>query len=456
MALKENYKDDILDTSQNVKRKYQMENNGDGTVSFTDVTKYTQQGDSFGASDMNAVNSEVNEVVNNLGAKNMLPNNATTRTIYGVTFTVNNDGSITANGTATATIVLELLANDTSLASGDYILSGSPSGGSGSTFCLWFRHSDGTGSFVNYEGDTEISYTKTSTPLFVGIVIYEGYTANNIVFKPMLRPSGIKDDTYVPYAQTNKELTDNLTWYIQNGWLPVRPSGDVPANMEDCSWAMLKQLASAGTLGNYYQIGDTKTIELNGGERVVMELVSINDGSGNAGEYYPRGTADFISKDCLQTTHSMNSSNTNAGGWVSCALRTTLNTTIYETLPQAVKDAIVEKTHKTSAGSQSTSLVEHTDKLWLPTEYEMFGAITNSANTENANVNKHYAVFDTNADRIKHQGTNGSAVYWWESSPHVSNPALFCGVYSDGSVGRYDAGGSCGVPLCFRIGQLFT
>ena len=252
------------------------------------------------------------------------------------------------------------------------------------------------------------------------------------------------------------EINDNLTWYIQNGWLPVRPSGDVPANMEDCSWAMLKSLAAAGTLGNYYQIGDTKTIELTSGERVVMELVSINDGEGTAGAYYPRGTVDFISKDCLQTTRSMNSSNTNAGGWVICALRTTLNTTIYETLPQTVKDAIVEKTHKTSAGSQSTSLVEHSDKLWLPTEYEMFGAITYSANTENANVNKHYAVFDTNADRIKHQGTNGSALVWWESSPHVSNSTNFCHVNSIGSGDSTGASYSRGVPLCFRIGQLFT
>lgn len=249
------------------------------------------------------------------------------------------------------------------------------------------------------------------------------------------------------------EVFAKIKWYIDNGWLPQIPEGDVPANMEDCSWTMLKSLASAGTLGNYYQIGDTKTIELTGGERVVMELVSINDGEGTAGAYYPRGTVDFISKDCLQTTRSMNSSNTNAGGWVSCALRTTLNTTIYETLPQAVKDVLVEKTHKTSAGSQSTSLVEHTDKLWLPTEYEMFGAITYSANTENANVNKHYAVFDTNADRIKHQGTNGSAVLWWESSPNVSSSSYFCGVSSDGSANDYAVSHSDGVPLCFRIGQ---
>jgi hypothetical protein len=70
MALKENYKDDILDTSQNVKRKYQMENNGDGTVSFTDVTEYTQQGDSFGSGDINATNGKVNTLESDIGEIN--------------------------------------------------------------------------------------------------------------------------------------------------------------------------------------------------------------------------------------------------------------------------------------------------------------------------------------------------------------------------------------------------
>lgn len=64
MALKENYKDDILDTSQNVKRKYQMENNGDGTVSFTDVTEYTQQGDSFGSGAINPIAHAINGLNN--------------------------------------------------------------------------------------------------------------------------------------------------------------------------------------------------------------------------------------------------------------------------------------------------------------------------------------------------------------------------------------------------------
>lgn len=66
MSLYENYKDDILNTSVNEKRKYRMINNGDGTVSFEDVTSYTQNGDLFGAEDVNAITRKINELSLNL------------------------------------------------------------------------------------------------------------------------------------------------------------------------------------------------------------------------------------------------------------------------------------------------------------------------------------------------------------------------------------------------------
>ena len=43
-------------------KKYAMTTNGDGTVSFTDQTSYTTQGTRFGAADVNAINSTVNEL----------------------------------------------------------------------------------------------------------------------------------------------------------------------------------------------------------------------------------------------------------------------------------------------------------------------------------------------------------------------------------------------------------
>ena len=58
--LKTNYKDDIL-LDNSGKRKYTMITNDDGTVSFVDVTDYSQNGDAFGAADINATNTEVNE-----------------------------------------------------------------------------------------------------------------------------------------------------------------------------------------------------------------------------------------------------------------------------------------------------------------------------------------------------------------------------------------------------------
>ncbi len=62
MALKTNYKDDILDLTQNTQRKYRMITNDDDTVSFEDVTEYSQVGDSFGGADVNAITTVVNLV----------------------------------------------------------------------------------------------------------------------------------------------------------------------------------------------------------------------------------------------------------------------------------------------------------------------------------------------------------------------------------------------------------
>ena len=62
MALRTDYKDDILDTSVNGKRKYNLITNSDGTVSLEDVTEYSQVGDSFGGADINRTNEEINRI----------------------------------------------------------------------------------------------------------------------------------------------------------------------------------------------------------------------------------------------------------------------------------------------------------------------------------------------------------------------------------------------------------
>lgn len=55
------FKDDIL-ASSNTKRKYRQTTNGDSTVSFEDVTNYSQEGSRFGAKEVNQTNTAINNI----------------------------------------------------------------------------------------------------------------------------------------------------------------------------------------------------------------------------------------------------------------------------------------------------------------------------------------------------------------------------------------------------------
>ena len=60
MALKTDYKNDILDESMISRRRYKIINNDDTTVSFVDQTVYTQKGDFLDADDLNSMNETIN------------------------------------------------------------------------------------------------------------------------------------------------------------------------------------------------------------------------------------------------------------------------------------------------------------------------------------------------------------------------------------------------------------
>lgn len=62
MALRTNFKDSVLkNTTEN--KKYKMTNNSDNTVSFTDVTEYSQEGSPYGAKEVNEEREAINSVI---------------------------------------------------------------------------------------------------------------------------------------------------------------------------------------------------------------------------------------------------------------------------------------------------------------------------------------------------------------------------------------------------------
>lgn len=151
-----------------------------------------------------------NAMLNVLGAKNLLPNDATTQVINGVTFTVNNDGSVTVSTSssgATVNTSFDLssrnLENMGLKVGENYTLSGCPSGGSNSTFVLNIPNfGTDTGSGVTSSVNSSNINQKCRIIVFQGTII-----TTPITFKPMIRPAEVADDTFVPYVMTNRKLT---------------------------------------------------------------------------------------------------------------------------------------------------------------------------------------------------------------------------------------------------------
>ena len=218
------------------------------------------------------------------------------------------------------------------------------------------------------------------------------------------------------------------------------PPAGTPLN--NFTWAQIDYISENDLVSDYFNIGDTKNVTI-GSATYVVEIVGFShddkaDGSGKAG-------LTFGLKDCLNTTYQMNSSDTNAGGWGSCALRATLRGDIWNQLPSELRGVIKEVTKKASAGNSSSTISSYTDTLFLFAEKEIFGSTKCSVNGEGTQ----YARFITSDTRIKK--LNGSAKSWWLRSPRSGGDNNFCYVGSDGAIYYSLASASRGVAFGFCV-----
>lgn len=150
-----------------------------------------------------------------LGAKNLLLYNGyASGATNGVTYTINTDGTITINGTPQGTspsyIEIQLSGNAVNISKfcdGQHILSGCPAGGGDTSYRMYAAR----GSYSRFDYGDGVLLTETAqTDVRLVVSIANGYTANNLIFKPMIRHAEITDSTYVPYAPTNRELYEMI------------------------------------------------------------------------------------------------------------------------------------------------------------------------------------------------------------------------------------------------------
>lgn len=244
------------------------------------------------------------KVMGEMGAKNLIPYPYVFRTSInrGITFTANDDGTVSFSGTpdnANPSVVNMITRSMFKLKKGSYTLSGGSNSYGGISIYL-YDDATGTNYTGNYTGLLKNSsnqiYTYTTldgnTPTSTNLYGYDktftidkdaylevqarsmtnsyAQLVSGVIY-PTIRLASDTDDTYQPYAKTNKQLTDDVT-ELQNG-LTVKtktltPSVIAAGGYQSFEDADLKNVAVVG-----YWIGGVAGFN-------VTVISIISDGSG--------------------------------------------------------------------------------------------------------------------------------------------------------------------------------
>ena len=258
--------------------------------------------------------------------------------------------------------------------------------------------------------------------------------------------------------------------------------------LNDNSWSTIKQASDAGKGANYWAVGDTKTITINGtvgsfgisNLSVQAFILGFNHNSGKEGANRIHFQIGKISGKMVALCDNnygsgvsgdgyfhMNSSNTNVGGWKDSYMRKTLlgnsktptspvANSLMAALPSDLRSCMKSVTKYTdnvgnNTGHVAGNVTATTDYLFLLSNYEVQGNDGYANNTEK-NSQAQYAYYKAGNSKIAYRHTStASAVWWWLRSPCCSYYNGFCVVNADGDCGSGGASASGGLLPGFAV-----
>ena len=271
-------------------------------------------------------------------------------------------------------------------------------------------------------------------------------------------------------AEKTVEVTAIEVYFVTLEFIPV---------LNNATWAQVKQASDSGVASNYWAVGDTKQITMNGKVSDGLTLSSYStyvyiigfnhnkdvEGTGIAFGGFKTAASGGIDVALCDSAYpdnktsgqwfNMNNSNTNSGGWSGSRMRSTTLPLVKSALPsdlQAVLKTTTIYSDNTGGGSDVASYVTATqDELYLLAEFEIFGART-WANSAERNHQKQYAYYVAGNSKIKYRhDSTAAAVFWWERSVIATYADNFCYVDTHGTAGIDYASTSYGLAVAFKI-----
>ena len=277
--------------------------------------------------------------------------------------------------------------------------------------------------------------------------------------------------TYSPTSQLSKGTTMITVSYSEGGVTKTTTQSitvtAISSTLNSNSWATIKAVSDAGKGDNYWDVGDTKIITINGTVQgftfsnlyISVFILGFNhnsswDGSNRIhfqiGKISNKlvGLCDSNYGSYVSSGFCMNTSRTNSGGWSNSHMRKTVlgnsgtpssppANSLLAALPadlRAVMKSVYKYTDNTGGGSDTASYVTATtDYLFLLAEFEYHGKRT-YANSAEQNYQKQYDYYKAGNSKVHYRHDNtGSAVFAWTRSALSSTSSSFCLVDTDGT-----------------------
>ena len=258
-------------------------------------------------------------------------------------------------------------------------------------------------------------------------------------------------------------------------------------SLNDNTWATIKEVSDAGQGENYWSVGDTKRITINGkvGDFTFSNLaidafiIGFNHNSSREGTNRIHFQIGKIGgKDvCLCDSQygsgqsgngyfNMNPNNSNSGGWNGSYMRKTLlgnsgtpssppANSMLAALPsdlRAVMKSVTKYSDNTGGSPDNASYVTSTtDYLFLLAEFEYHGA-RSYANSAEKNFQLQYSYYKAGNSKVKYKhGETGTAARHWCRSVDVGSTSGFCRVNTSGSAANGNAYYSWGAAPGFTV-----
>ena len=239
-----------------------------------------------------------------------------------------------------------------------------------------------------------------------------------------------------------------------------------PVSFETDSWATINKAVKNNNT-SVYNVGDEKTIEIDVNDDGVNEtyhLVIVNNSTPDecSTEGFSQSACGFVLqfKELLNITNAsdekMNLTVTSVGGWPSCKMYTYLNETIYNKLPNDLKNYIKPTSVVSGHDSEETTNYTSIDKLYLLSSKEVgFNITYDTAKTETRKLDYYASGTGTDAKnkRIKYNYGTTTEKLWWLRSSNSNDIGAFCVVTPPGGPDACNAAATIGVAPAFRIGK---